>query len=747
MRDLKLWYDTPALGDWNKAMPIGNGRLGAMVFGNTDKELLQLNEESIWYGKPVDRNNPNAAKSLAQARELILKGEVSKAERVLKYNFSGVPQSERPYQTLGDMRLDFYNHKSQITDYRRELDLENAVAKATYKCGDILYERIAFCSAADDVIALYITADKPESVSFDALLTRGRFYDENIMPSSDTIAIAGNCGEGGIKFCAAAKAVVFGAKATAGTAGGFAIIENADAALILIAAYTTFRHNDYIEKTINKLNQVAVKPFEKILDAHISDYKKYFDRVKLTIDDNERELHLIPTDKRLERLKQGKADNGLIALYFQFGRYLMLSCSRKGTLPSNLQGIWNNEMSPRWDSKYTININTQMNYWPAEVCNLPECHMPLFEHLERMLANGEKTAQAMYGCRGFVAHHNTDIWADTAPQDIYMPATYWPMGAAWLSLHIWEHYLFTKDLSFLKSKIHILNKAAQFFIDFLIENKDGQLITCPSVSPENSYFINGEKVNVCCGPSMDNQILRELFNACIQAADILNENSETADTLKTMLAKLPPIKTGKHGQIMEWLNDYDEPEPGHRHISHLFALYPAWQISPLTTPDLADAAIVTLNRRLQNGGGYTGWSRAWIINMWARLFKADKAYESLILLLTNSTHPNLFCNHPPFQIDGNFGGTAAIAEMLVQSHSDILHLLPSLPQQWQTGRAAGLRIRGNAEIELEWNNGSLNYCKITAFSSINTRALYKGRFASVNMAAGEIKILTAENFN
>ena len=495
------------------------------------------------------------------------------------------------------------------------------------------------------------------------------------------------------------------------------------------------------------LEQVSDRDYEKLRQAHIQDYQSLYNRVSLTLTENnttnlekhlennkkndpennrKNNLELLATDERLQRVKDGQEDVGLAELLFDYGRYLLISCSRPGNLPANLQGIWNKEFLPPWDSKYTININTEMNYWPAESCALSECHEPLFDHLERMRGHGRKVAREMYGCRGFMAHHNTDIYADCAPQDNWGPSTYWVMGAAWLSTHLWTHYEYTKDLEFLRKAYPILAEAALFFLDYM-EEKDDYLVTNPSSSPENVYIMpNGQRGSVCIGSAMDMEIIRDLFTDCVKAAKVLGD--EIADckipdisdvtALQNQIAqaldKLPPIRIDSTGRIMEWMEEYEEQEPGHRHMSHLYALYPSDQISVDHTPELADAARKTLSCRLAYGGGHTGWSRAWIINFYAKLRDAESAWENIRLMLTNSTYPNLFDRHPPFQIDGNFGVTAAIAQMLVQSREGEIILLPALPKAWKTGRVTGLCVKGAASVDLSWENGVLTTCTIHA---------------------------------
>jgi alpha-L-fucosidase 2 len=735
-----LWYSRPA-AIWNEALPVGNGRLGAMVFGGIADERIQFNEDTLWTGHPHDYVRSTARDALPELRRLIAEGNIKDAEKLGREKFISDPVRQKAYQPFGDLRFHFIGQEN-ATDYRRELDLDSAVARVSYRVGDVAYRREVFASHPANVIFVRLTADRPAQLGFTLALTSPH-KSARTTPSAATaesvsrrdLILAGQVAPDGLRFEARVRLIAEGGRLS--NSGDTLTVEHADAVTLVVAAATSFKNfqdisADPAARCDATLAALERADFASLRAAHITDHQRLFRRVALDLGTSAGAA--LPTDERLRHLKTAPlaTDPALAALFFNYGRYLLIASSRPGGQPANLQGIWNELLDPPWESKWTTNINVEMNYWPAELTNLAECHEPLFDLIDDLRISGARTAREQYGAGGWVLHHNTDLWRGTAP--INNIDGIWPTGGAWLCYHLWEHWLFTGDRDFLARRAYpAMKEASQFFADYLVKDpKTGWLVTTPSYSPEQG--------SLTTAPTMDNQLIRALLGTTIEAAAILGRDREFAENLAALRAQLPPNQIGKHGQLQEWLDDVDKPDNAHRHMSPLWALYPGADITP-ADPKIYDAAKLLLRWR---GDGSTGWSYAWRIPLWARVGDAEFAYRQLGELLAKRTLPNLFDLCGPFQIDGNFGGTAGVAEMLLQSHQRttdgkntvIVDLLPALPKAWPTGSVTGLCARDGLEIDLAWQDGTLTHATVRSKLGRPFQLRYAGQTLNAALPAG-----------
>ncbi|NIJ54063.1 glycoside hydrolase family 95 protein [Dyadobacter arcticus] len=752
--NLKFWYKQPAR-NWNEALPIGNGRIGAMVFGRVNEELIQLNEETLWSGGPVNNNpNPQAYKYLPEVRKALANEDYKLAEELTK-KIQGV--FTESYEPLGDLLIK-QPLAGQPTNYRRELDISNAITSTSFTINGVDYSREFFVSGADQLMVVKLTASKKGALNFTAT-TQSQLVYQNVVIEKDQIGMKGQAPAHtdpsymqtmelpivyndpsqckGMRFELRVKVQKSDGTVTADAAGLH--ISGATEAVLILSAATSYNGYDKCPdkegKDENKLSESYLTPavsksFDILKNSHIADYQKYFNRTSLVLNGNPKSE--LPMDERLKNYAQGTKDPALESLYFQFGRYLLISSSRPGGIPANLQGIWNHELRPPWSSNFTTNINTQMNYWMVETANLSELHTPLLDLISRMEVTGTETAKNFYGAKGWTIHHNSDIWATSNPVSGSPSWANWPMGGAWLSQHLWEHYQFTGDKEYLaKTAYPLMKRAALFCLDWLIEDKNGKLVTAPATSPENIFITErGFKGSVSVATTMDMSIIWDLFTKLIEASDRLGEDSEFRQLLVEKRSRLFPLQIGKKGNLQEWYKDWEDTEPEHRHISHLFGLFPGRQISPLYTPEFANATRKTMELR---GDGGTGWSKGWKINIWARLLDGNHAYKLIReqLKLTGvegtdyanggGTYPNLLDAHPPFQIDGNFGGTSGIAEMILQSHDGLLNVIPAIPDNWTSGEMKGMKARGGFEVDATWNAGLITQLTVRSKLGGNCR--------------------------
>jgi alpha-L-fucosidase 2 len=759
---LKLWYDQPADAsvndspngwkddaEWLKALPLGNGSLGVMVFGDVNKERIQLSEESMWSGSYAENDNPDAFAAQAKIRQYLFEGKYKEATALTNQtqickgagsgHGNGATVPFGCFQTLGDLWI--HNGKQSLYEnYYRELDLNDAVVRVNYTQDGVNYRRELFVSRPDQVLVIRMTADKPKQISFTCGMNRPEYY--KTYTENDQLIMSGTLSDGkggkGLEYRANLKAVH--KNGTVLYKDSSLVVENADEVVLLLSAstdyvlnYPEYKGRDYTTLVNNNIKKAASKKYDDLFNRHINEYRHYFERVSFDITPDE--IKPIPTDVRVADFKETKSDNHLTELIFQYGRYLLIASSRPGTLPANLQGVWANKIQTPWNGDYHTDVNVEMNYWLAEVTNLSEMHLPLFDLIRSIAEPGWKTAATQYHLNGWVVHPITNVWGYTAPGEMAS----WGMhtgGGAWISTHIAEHYAFTRDKAFLQKMYPVLKGSVEFYIGWLVEDpKTGKLVSGPAVSPENTFIApDGSQCQISMGPAHDQQVIWQLFTDYLFASEELGIRDDFVEKVRNDRERLAGPQIGSDGRLMEWAEEFPEVEPGHRHISHLFALHPGSQINPEHTPELAKAAKKSLDHRIANGGGHTGWSAAWLISQYARLREAEQANNSIHTVLAKSISPNLFGQHPPFQMDANFGTTAGIAEMLIQSHEGSINLLPALPVQWATGTVTGLKARGGYVLDIAWENGKLVSAQIYADKTGDVKIKYvdKEKLISIN---------------